>query len=427
MTHGRLGVLALGAALACAQGVGGAGISDWTQFGGPTRDFMVESRGLASSWPASGPRQLWSRALGDGHSSIIVDGARLFTMYRPLPASGTAPHEEEVVVALDAKSGKTLWESRHDGSVRGLDISRGLGPYSTPLIVGDRLFAATTRRELVAFDKASGKRLWGHDLKTEFGAPLEDSYHGGYSCSPIAYKDTIILMMGGKDQAVAAFDQATGKLVWKNGNFAGAPSSPTIIDIDGQQQLIVLAGDSVNGLDPSSGRTLWSHPHVTDFGLGVSIPVWSPSTHLLLLSSAYNSGSRVLELHQQGGKTTVAERWFSRRMRVHFGSIIRLGDHVYASSGDFGPTFLMAVDMKTGDVAWQERAFSKSQLLYADGKFIILDEDGQLGLASMSPAGLTVLAKAQMLKNISWTPPTLVGTTLYARDRRTAMALDLGR
>ena len=426
MTYRGLTVLALGAAVACAQGVGGAAVPDWTQFGGPTRDFMVASTGLASSWPASGPRRLWSRALGDGHSSIIVDGARLFTMYRPLPAGGATPHEEEVVVALDAGSGKTLWESRHDGSLRGLDISRGLGPYSTPIIVGDRLFAATTRRELLAFDKASGKRLWGHDLKTEFGAPLEDSYHGGYSCSPIAYKNTIILMMGGKDQAMAAFDQATGALVWKAGNFAAAPSSPTLVDIDGQQQLIVLAGDSVNGLDPDSGRILWSHPHVTDFGLGVSIPVWSASAHLLFLSSAYNSGSRVLELHQQGGKTTVTERWFSRRMRVHFGSIIRLGDHVYASSGDFGPSFLMAVDMKTGDVAWQDRSFSKSQLLYADGKFIILDEDGQLGLASMSPAGLTVLAKAPVLQNISWTPPTLVGTTLYARDRRTAMALDLG-
>jgi outer membrane protein assembly factor BamB len=425
MTYERLGVLTLSAALACAQGVGGASPADWTQFGGPTRDFMVETTGLAASWPASGPRRLWSRALGDGHSSILADGARLFTMYRPLSSRST-PHEEEVVVALDASSGKTLWESRHDGSVKGLDISRGLGPYSTPIVVGDRLFAVTTRRELLAFDKASGKRLWGHDFKTEYGAPLEDSYHGGYSCSPIAYKNTIILMMGGKDQAVAAFDQATGALVWKTGNFGASPSSPTLVTIDGQQQLILLGGDAVMGLDPDTGRTLWSHPHATDFGLGVSIPVWSQSTHLLFLSSAYKAGSRVLELHQQGGKTTVAERWFSRRMRVHFGSIIRLGDYVYASSGDFGPAFLMALDIKTGDVAWQDRAFSKSQLLYADGKFIILDEDGQLGLASMSPQGLTVLAKAPVLQNISWTPPTLVGTTLYARDRRTAVALDLG-
>jgi outer membrane protein assembly factor BamB len=426
MTYRRLGVMALGAALACGQGVGGASPADWTQFGGPTRDFMVESTGLADSWPASGPRRLWSRTLGDGHSSILVDGGRLFTMYRPL-SGGATPHEEEVVVALDARSGNTLWESRHDGSIRDLDVSRGLGPYSTPIVVGNRLFAVTTRRELLALDKASGKRLWGHDLKTEFGAPLEDSYHGGYSCSPVAYKNTIILMMGGRDQAVAAFDQATGALVWKTGNFGASPSSPTLVTIDGQQQLLLLGGDVVMGLDPRSGRTLWSHPHATDFGLGVSIPVWSQSSHLLFLSSAYKAGSRVLELHQQGGTTTVAERWFSRRMRVHFGSIIRLGDHVYASSGDFGPAFLMALDMKTGNVAWQERAFSKSQLLYADGKFIILDEDGQLGLASMSPAGLTVLAKAPVLQNISWTPPTLVGTTLYARDRRTAVALDLGR
>ena len=63
-------------------------------------------------------------------------------------------------------------------------------------------------------------------------------------------------------------------------------------------------------------------------------------------------------------------------MRVHIGTVIRLGDYVYASSGDFGPAFLTAVDLKTGKIAWQDRTFSRAQLLYADGKLIILDEDG---------------------------------------------------
>ena len=165
MTHTRLGGLVLGATIACAQGLGGAALSDWTQFGGPTRDFMVDSKGLASSWPASGPRQLWSRALGDGHSSIIVDGARLFT---DVPA---AQHVRQ------ARRTRKRWSSpstpgpgRRCGSPGTAAPSRawtsraGSARHSTPLVVGDRLFAATTRRELVAFDKTSGKRLWGHDL-----------------------------------------------------------------------------------------------------------------------------------------------------------------------------------------------------------------------------------------------------------------------
>jgi hypothetical protein len=113
-------------------------------------------------------------------------------------------------------------------------------------------------------------------------------------------------------------------------------------------------------------------------------------------------------------------------MRVHIGTVIRLGDYVYGSSGDFGPAFISAVDMRSGKVVWQDRSFSRAQLLYADGKMIVLDEDGNLGLATVSPEGLSVLARAAILEHVSWTPPTLQGTTLYVRDRRTIAAFNLG-
>ena len=55
----------------------------------------------------------------------------------------------------------------------------------------------------------------------------------------------------------------------------------------------------------------------------------------------------------------------------------------------------------------------------------MLDEDGVLGLATIDPKGLKVLARASVLENLAWTPPTLVGTTLYVRDRKTLAAFDL--
>ena len=199
-----------------------------------------------------------------------------------------------------------------------------------------------------------------------------------------------------------------------------------MIDVDGQKQLVYFAGDAVAGVDPANGRTLWTHPHKTDWGLNISTPIWSPADHLLFVSSAYSTGSRVLELRQSGGKTSVSEKWFSNRMRIHIGTAIRIGNYVYGSSGDFGPAFLTAVDVTTGNVVWQDRAFSRAQLLYADGKLVILDEDGTLGLATVSPQGLQVLAKASILENLSWTPPTLVGTKLFARDRKNIVAFELG-
>ena len=396
--------------------------ANWPQWGGPNRNFMSDAKGLATSWPAGGPKKLWSRTLGEGHSAISVDGTRLYTLYRPLVPGSRA--EEEVVAALDAATGNTLWEHKFPSSTAGANFREGAGPHSTPLVTADRVYAAGSRKQILALNKADGKVAWSHDLMQEYGAPGPDR---GYACSPLLYDGMVIVSVGGPGQALAAFNAKSGALVWKAGDFDFSPASPIIIDVDGQKQLLYFAGNVVAGLDPANGRTLWTHPHKTDWGLNISTPVWSPSDRLLFVSSAYGTGSRVLELRQAGGKTAVAEKWFSNRMRVHIGTAIRIGSYVYASSGDFGPAFITAVDVNTGKIAWQDRGFARAQLLYADRKLVILDEDGNLGIATVTGEGLQVHAKAPVLDNLAWTPPTLVGTKLYARDRKHIVALNLGQ
>jgi outer membrane protein assembly factor BamB len=394
----------------------------WTQWGGPSRDFMVDSTGLAASWPATGPRRLWSRPFGEGHSMILAEGGRLYSQYRPVgPARGRFA-QEEIVAALDAATGKTIWEHKYPSPTDGVNYTEGAGPHATPLIVGNRLYVVGSRREFFALDKTSGKVLWSHDFMKEYNAPEIDR---GMANSPLLFNNTLLVPIGGRGQAIGAFNPETGALLWKAGDVEYSPASPLLITVDGQQQLILFGGDRIAGMDPANGRTLWSHPHRTDWGLNISNPVWSPTDRLLLFSSAYGTGSRALELRQAGGTTTVTERWASSRVRVHIGTIIRIGDLAYMSSGDFGPAFLTAVNTATGAIAWQDRSFARAQLLYADGKLIVLDEDGTLGLATVSAAGLKVLARAQILENRAWTPPTLVGRTLYVRDRRTIAAYDL--
>lgn len=422
-------VAAVSISLALARGprpsaLGQAAEAAWPQFGGPTRDFVVNTKGLANAWPAAGPTRLWSRALGEGHSSIAVDGGRLYTMYRPIGMLSTVRRsQEEVVAALDAKTGNTIWEFRYAAPTAGVDFSQGAGPHSTPLVTADRVFATSSRKELFALNKADGKVVWSHDLIKDYGATEPGR---GYSCSPLLFNGTIIVSVGGPQQSLAAFNARTGALVWKKGSFEHSPNSPIVIDVDGQKQIVFFAGDVVAGVNPATGDTLWTHPHRTSWGLNISTPVWSPSDHLLFVSSAYETGSRVLELRQSGGKTTVSQKWFNNRMRIHIGTAIRIGNTIYGSSGDFGPAFLTAIDVASGKIAWQDRSFARAQLLYADGKLVILDEDGTLGLATPAADGLKVLAKAPVLQNLSWTPPTLVGTTLYARDRKTIVALNLG-
>jgi outer membrane protein assembly factor BamB len=233
------------------------------------------------------------------------------------------------------------------------------------------------------------------------------------------------MMVGGPASSLVAFNQKDGSITWKKHDFKNSTASPIVINVDGQDQLVAFMYGEVVGVDPNNGNLLWSHPHPVEYGLNTSTPVWGPD-NLLFISSGYDGGSRVIKLTRNGDKTNVEELWAHRLMRIHFTNAIRVGDTVYGSSGDFGPAPFTAVNVKTGQVLWRHRTFPRASFLLADVGFIILDEDGNLLLASPTAEGLTINAKAALLSNQSWTVPSLAGTKLYLRDRKNIMALELG-
>jgi outer membrane protein assembly factor BamB len=387
--------------------------NDWLLWGGPRRDFITGFTGLASTWPKDGPRKLWTRALGDGYSPISVEGTTLYTAYH----SGS----QDVIVAIDTRTGKNLWEYTYESRFQTQEPnSIGPGPYAMPQVFGDRLVTASGGGKIHSIDKKTGRPVWSRDLLSEFGGTR---LVWGYSCHALPYKDGLILLAGGRGSGALALRKSDGAVIWKNLDFRNAHSSPLLIEVDGQPQVVALLASEVIGINPENGQMLWRHPHNTQYGLAISTPVWAPG-NLLFISSAYNGGSRVLQLSQSAGKTAVKELWHSPRLQVHFGTVIRLGDYLYCSSGE-SVALMTCVNLRTGKIAWEQRGFSKAQLVAADGKLILLDEDGTLGLVKVTPKGLQILAKTSVLQSTAWTPPTLAGRTLYLRDRKNLMALDL--
>ncbi len=388
--------------------------SDWLLWGGSGRDFVAPDTELLSPWPAGGPRKLWSRDLGDGYSGIAVEGTTLYTAYRR--------GSQDVITALDARTGKTLWEYAYEAVFKNAySEAVGPGPYAMPQVIGDRLVTASGIGQIHSLDKKTGRPVWSHDLYEEFGGYRLEF---GYSCHALPYKNSLILLAGGPDAAAIALRQSDGAVIWKNLMFENSHSSPVLIDVDGQPQVVALIASEVIGFSPDDGHLLWRHGHNTELGLAISTPVWAPG-NLLFISSAYNSGSRVLELHQSGGKTTVKELWYNQKLQSHFSTVIRHGDYLYFTSGYNGPAFITCVNLRSGQVAWQERGFAKGQLVKSGEKLILLDEDGTLALIEAMPAKLKVLARESLLQRASWTPPTLSGSKLYLRDRKSLMALEL--
>jgi outer membrane protein assembly factor BamB len=386
----------------------------WTQWGGPHRNFQTAATGLRDTWPATGPRVVWKRPLGEGYSSPVVENNVLYTMY--------GKPREEVVLAANAETGATLWEQAAPMTFQSDAPDMGNGPYATPLIVGERLFTTGVAGRLQCLEKKTGTLLWTQELWTQHqGSRL--MY--GYSSSPIAFRELVIVPVGGRGRAVMAFQQADGKVAWARNDFGNVYSSPILINVGGLEQLAVLLDGAMLAVNPHNGDPQWQVPFKADYSIAVATPVWGPD-NLLFISSEYNGGAKVVELQRNGLQTTATELWSSNRLRLHHGNAMRIGGAIYFSSGGKGSqAILSAVDVRSGRIHWQERSIEKATFVWADQKLITLDQAGTLMIAHPSPQGFKISARAPLLTQLSWTPPALVGTRLYIRDRRTMMAVDL--
>ncbi len=389
----------------------------WPQWGGPLRNFAVTSGPLAATWPKDGPPRLWHRPLGEGYSGIVSDGRLAFTMYRP---KGTT---EEVVIAIDAKTGETVWEDR-------LESESGGSPNATPLIAGDRIYAISSKGVVRALDKATGKLFWTRDLQADFKAT--DPGGHGFCISPVAYGDTLIIPLGarsdreeepdGRDRSIIALRMDDGELAWKGGEYVVAQSSPTLINHGGQDQIVLLMNDTIAAVDPNSGKELWRLGFESSDTHSIT-PLWN-GEDLFVFSAGGGSGrGRGIRLVREGGKTVPQLAWVSPEMR----SMIYQGVHSDGVAYMSGNAGFFGYDLGTGEQLWKHGAINKSpSCILADGKLLILHSDGELTLATPSREELTIHSQFQVAEPDALTSPALVGGTLFIRDLKHIMAFDVG-
>jgi len=398
--------------------------AQWPQWGGADRDFTADTSKLADSWPEGGPKRLWHRTLGTGYSAIVVDDGMLFTMYRK-----SKPDPYEFTIALDAATGETIWQKRNMAAVPSATEDYGKrfsGPNATPLIVGDRLYTIGRNAKLQCFQKTDGKILWKQDLLKKFGAQIETC---GYSPSPIAFHNTIIMPVGLSEKgahegnSLVAFDQTTGDVVWQRHKFRLNHSSPVLIKYQGQDQLVLCTKETVIGVAPADGELVWQYTLPTERMEGIfATPVWDGKDTLFFSSREMGCAIR---LAKGEGKTTVEPLWSSHKTPLGMGTPVLMDNMLVAAKRGVAPLF-MAVDTETGKRLWIKRLFPMATAIGGDGKLIVLDHKGLLALAGVTRDGLTVLSQHQLTEQESFTAPTLVGTTLYVRDEKHIIALDVG-
>ena len=400
------------------------GETAWLQWAGPHGDFTCDAGPLAEKWPEAGPKEIWSREIGGGHSTILHEDRILYTMCRREP-------DKDAVLAVRADTGETVWEYEYDAPPQpGMILDYGVGPHSSPLIVGDRIYTIGGMAQFHCLDKKTGKVLWYHNLAEELQV---STLLRGYGSSPIAYKDTVIVNIGAgrgatEPSGLAAYKQDTGEIVWKTQRLSPGYPTPVLINFDGRDMLVDDLGYDRLGIDPTDGSILWNAKVDVSKASVITSGLWIPPDRVFF-SAGHGGGSQLYRIKpaSEGKFKYEAEQlWDNNKLRIMHANAIHIDNTIYGSSGDMGPAYLMALDLETGKLLWRQRGFSKSTLLLADGKLIILDEDGNLAIAKPSPEKLEILAKAKILEKFSWTAPTLIGTRLYLRDYKTMKCLDLG-
>ncbi len=276
--------------------------AQWPQWGGKNRDFVADAKDLAASWPEEGPKKIWSRPFGSGHSSVAFVDDRLYAMYREPEAEVlddpmgpiAVTKKVEVVLALDTQTGKIIWEHKYEaaplpeGTIGAENIR---GPNATPLVHEGKVYAFGATGNLHCLDQTTGKPAWSHDVLAEYGARMPDF---GFASSPLMYENSLILPVGGPGVGVMAFDPTSGNVLWKKHDFAGTHSSPILIRVDGRDEIVLLAGAEVVGMDPVTGEIEWRYP----FQSKVMTPLWG-NDGILFISSPVtfpDRGSRGLKL-----------------------------------------------------------------------------------------------------------------------------------
>ena len=202
-------------------------------------------------------------------------------------------------------------------------------------------------------------------------------------------------------------------------------SSPILITVSGQVQYVLCTRKGVIGFDPSTGALLWEYAVPEEEHRGVlATPVWTDEG---ILQFSANRMAYGIRLAKSGDKTTAIQEWSSRKAPLGMGTPVLIGDMLVGSKrvggSDVRP--LMGVDILTGKRLWLERTLSMAIPLGDAAKLVLLDANGKLALATATREGLTIHSQCQLTERWSFTVPTLVATTLYVRDEKHIMALDL--
>jgi outer membrane protein assembly factor BamB len=397
-------------ALCAAAGLAPA--ADWPQFLGPRRDATSGETGLASSWPAKGPRLVWERDVGEGFSGPVVGGSRLILFHRL--------GDREVVESCDARTGKAGWKVSYPCDYDD-SFGKGNGPRATPLLAGGRVYTLGVTGVLQCLELADGRLVWRRDLAKDYRPPAS---FFGVGTSPALEGDRLLVNVGARGAGIVAFHKDTGKEVWRATNDGASYSSPVVAPLAGRRAAVFFTRQGVALLDPQDGSVRYQKRWRSRMDASVNAATPVVVNDLLFFSACYDTGALLL----RAGRDKVEEVWSGgESLSCHYNTPVHYRGHLYGIDGrQESGARLRCIELKTGKVVWTKEDFGCASIILAEGRLIALTERGELVLADATPEGYRERARAALLDAMPVRAEiALSGGRLFARDRRKLGCWDL--
>jgi outer membrane protein assembly factor BamB len=414
---------------------------DWPQWLGPERDSVWREEGIVQEIPEAGLPIRWRAKVGLGYAGPAVADGRLYLMDYILesgkvtnnPGGRDKLSGRERVLCLDAQSGAVLWEHAYD---RPYNFSYSGGPRCTPTIADGKVYALGAEGNLWCLEAQSGEVIWSVDYAKEYGAQTP---MWGHAAHPLVDGPSVYCLVGGEGSVAVAFNKDTGEEQWRALS-AREPGycPPTMIEHAGVRQLLIWHAESLNSLDPHTGKVYWTLPLKPLHGMAIAAPrKWQSN----LLASNYGV-SALLKLDDQ--KPGAEIQWQAQTKTAIFSAnVTPYIDQGTVYGCDIETGALVGVRLADGTRLWQTTAatfggprrarYGTAFIVRNGDQYVLFNELGDLILADLTPRGYEERGRFHVLeptgftfgRSVLWSHPALANRCLYARNDKEVVCVDM--
>src|SRR5436190_12475103 len=413
--------------VAAAQSPRGVALGDWPEARGPSRDGVSKETGLVEKWALNGQNFLWRAPYG-GRSAPIVMGNRVY-LQNP---SGRGPSLQERVMALDADTGKAVWEYKFN--IFQSDVPAHRVGWASPAADPEtgNIYAFSVGAQAIALNK-DGKLLWERSFGEEFAA---FTTHGGRTMSPVVDGDLVIVgapvsnwgAQANRSHRLIAMDKRTGDIVWVS-TPGGRPydtayAIPLITSVNGMRLLVAGLGDGAfHAVKPQTGERVWSFiASKRSINTGVAV---KGSTVIVSHGDENLDTSELGMIAAIDGSQTgdiKTAKWAVHGDQFGFSSPVVDGTRVYQVENG---SKLKAFDVETGRELWRQAlgTVQKAPLVLADGKLYVGTESGKFFIVRPLADKAEVLSEVQLplstnsVEQAEGTPEPILGGAAVSRGR----------